>query len=196
MVSQRVKRTVVGAGLACVIGLSTVGSAGAVESSTWDKLAQCESSGNWGINTGNGYSGGLQFTPSTWTAYGGTGSAQNASREQQIAVAERVLKGQGWGAWPACSHKLGLRGGSAVKSVKPKTTAPVKAAVKKPTAKKTVTTPPRGGSGGVYRVKPGDTLSTIAQSRGVKGGWRALHARNAAKVADPNLIYPGQVLAL
>jgi len=77
--------------------------------SVWDKLAQCESSGNWSINTGNGYYGGLQFTMDTWTAYGGTGSPANASREQQIAVAERVLAGQGWGAWPACSSKLGLR---------------------------------------------------------------------------------------
>lgn len=77
--------------------------------STWDALAECESSGDWSINTGNGYSGGLQFAPSTWRAYGGEGSAHNASRTEQIAVAERVLDGQGWGAWPACSSELGLR---------------------------------------------------------------------------------------
>lgn len=75
----------------------------------WDALAQCESGGNWGIDTGNGYSGGLQFSPSTWQAYGGSGSAANASREEQIAVAERVLAGQGWGAWPSCSSQLGYR---------------------------------------------------------------------------------------
>jgi LysM repeat protein len=75
----------------------------------WDRLAQCESGGNWGINTGNGYSGGLQFAPGTWSAHGGTGSAHNASRSEQIRVAERVLASQGWGAWPACSAKLGLR---------------------------------------------------------------------------------------
>ena len=78
----------------------------------WDSLAQCESSGNWGTNTGNGYAGGLQFSPSTWAAYGGTGSAANASREQQIAVAEKVQASQGWGAWPACAAKLGLSGGA------------------------------------------------------------------------------------
>ena len=75
----------------------------------WDRLAQCESGGNWGINTGNGYSGGLQFAQGTWAANGGSGSAHNASRAEQIRVAERVRASQGWGAWPACSSKLGLR---------------------------------------------------------------------------------------
>ena len=82
--------------------------ANAVPVSTWDALAQCESGGNWGTNTGNGFSGGLQFTPSTWAAFGGTGSAQGASKAEQIRVAENVLQGQGWGAWPACSASLGL----------------------------------------------------------------------------------------
>ena len=80
--------------------------------STWDALAQCEAGGNWSINTGNGFSGGLQFTPSTWAAFGGTEyapAAHMATREQQIAVAEKVRAGQGWGAWPACTSKLGLR---------------------------------------------------------------------------------------
>jgi LysM repeat protein len=75
----------------------------------WDKLARCESGGNWGINTGNGYSGGLQFSPGTWRANGGSGSAHNASRSEQIRVAKRVQRSQGWGAWPACSSRLGLR---------------------------------------------------------------------------------------
>ena len=75
----------------------------------WDRLARCESGGNWGTNTGNGYSGGLQFAPGTWRANGGSGSAHNASRAEQIRVAERVRASQGWGAWPACSSKLGLR---------------------------------------------------------------------------------------
>jgi LysM repeat protein len=77
--------------------------------SVWDRLAQCESGGNWAINTGNGYSGGLQFAQGTWAANGGSGSAHNASRAEQIRVAERVRASQGWGAWPACSAKLGLR---------------------------------------------------------------------------------------
>lgn len=80
--------------------------------SVWDTLAQCEAGGNWAINTGNGFSGGLQFTPSTWLAYGGgqyAPQAHLATREQQIAVAEKVQAGQGWGAWPACTAKLGIR---------------------------------------------------------------------------------------
>ena len=80
--------------------------------SVWDSLAQCESGGNWAINTGNGFSGGLQFTPSTWAGYGGTAyapSAHLATREQQIAIAERVQASQGWGAWPACTASLGIR---------------------------------------------------------------------------------------
>ncbi|GAA1388813.1 hypothetical protein GCM10009613_26770 [Pseudonocardia kongjuensis] len=83
--------------------------AGGTDAATWDRLAECESGGDWSINTGNGYSGGLQFAPSTWQAFGGEGAAHEASREEQIAVAERVQEGQGWGAWPACSSRLGLR---------------------------------------------------------------------------------------
>ena len=82
------------------------------EGSVWDSIAQCEATGNWSINTGNGFSGGLQFTPSTWASFGGTEyapEAWQASREQQIAVAQKVQAAQGWGAWPACTAKLGLR---------------------------------------------------------------------------------------
>lgn len=82
------------------------------EGSVWDALAQCEATGNWSINTGNGFSGGLQFTPSTWAAFGGNEyapQAWQATREQQIAVAQKVQAAQGWGAWPACTAKLGLR---------------------------------------------------------------------------------------
>lgn len=86
------------------------GSAPSVASgSVWDRLAQCESGGNWSINTGNGYYGGLQFSLSTWRAYGGSGLPSNASREQQIAIAKKLQAAAGWGSWPACSAKLGLR---------------------------------------------------------------------------------------
>ncbi|ANE03546.1 resuscitation-promoting factor Rpf2 [Corynebacterium crudilactis] len=80
--------------------------------SVWDQLAQCEAGGNWAINTGNGFSGGLQFHPQTWLAYGGgafSGQASGASREQQISIAEKVQAAQGWGAWPACTASLGIR---------------------------------------------------------------------------------------
>src|SRR5947209_12042159 len=112
----RMTATVVAAGaLALGITAVTAGSANAASGSTWDRIAACESGGNWSINTGNGFSGGLQFSPSTWRAFGGTAyasSAHLASRSAQIAVAERVLAAQGWGAWPACSAKLGLHGKS------------------------------------------------------------------------------------
>ncbi|MFD4368380.1 transglycosylase family protein [Rhodococcus sp. NPDC058521] len=80
--------------------------------STWDSIAQCEATGNWAINTGNGFYGGLQFTQSTWASFGGTEYAPRAdlaTREQQIAIGEKVRAGQGWGAWPSCTSKLGLR---------------------------------------------------------------------------------------
>jgi uncharacterized protein YabE (DUF348 family) len=77
--------------------------------SVWDKLAKCESGGNWSINTGNGYYGGLQFNLGTWRAYGGSGLPSNASRERQIAIAKKLQADAGWGAWPACSRKIGLR---------------------------------------------------------------------------------------
>jgi resuscitation-promoting factor RpfE len=76
-----------------------------VYSVNWDAIAQCESGGNWAINTGNGYQGGLQFTSSTWHANGGSGSANNASREEQIRVAENVLHTQGIHAWPVCGRR-------------------------------------------------------------------------------------------
>ena len=77
--------------------------------SVWDQLAKCESGGNWAINTGNGFYGGLQFTLSSWKATGGSGYPHQASREEQIMRAEKLLAMQGWGAWPACSAKIGLR---------------------------------------------------------------------------------------
>ncbi|WP_424511245.1 transglycosylase family protein [Pseudonocardia endophytica] len=98
------------AGLIAVGGpVMMAGTANAASASTWDRLAQCESGGDWSINTGNGFGGGLQFTDSTWKAFGGKGQPENASRSEQIAVAEKVLDAQGWKAWPACSKKLGLR---------------------------------------------------------------------------------------
>jgi hypothetical protein len=77
----------------------------------WDRLAKCESGGNWAINTGNGYYGGLQFSLSTWLAYGGGAYAPRpdlATRDEQIAVAERLRAKRGYAPWPACAAKLGL----------------------------------------------------------------------------------------
>lgn len=84
----------------------------AVGQGIWDQLAGCESGGDWAYNGGSGFDGGLQFHPDTWSSYrlpGYPAYAYQATREQQIAVAQRVLASSGWGAWPACSAKLGLR---------------------------------------------------------------------------------------
>jgi resuscitation-promoting factor RpfA len=89
--------------------IALAGQATAATDGEWDQVASCESGGNWGINTGNGYQGGLQFNQGTWAAHGGgqyAPSAQLATREEQIAIAERVLASQGRGAWPACGHGL------------------------------------------------------------------------------------------
>lgn len=82
------------------------------ELSKWEALAECESGGDWSINTGNGFYGGLQFTPQTWAGFGGTqyaSQANQATKEQQIEIAKKVQAEQGWGAWPACTSKLGYR---------------------------------------------------------------------------------------
>jgi cell wall-associated NlpC family hydrolase len=103
------------AGIAGVAVLSAATPSHAASVSAWDRVAACESSGNWHINTGNGYYGGLQFTRSTWIAYGGgryAPRADLATKAEQITIAERVLAGQGSGAWPVCSVRAGLtRGG-------------------------------------------------------------------------------------
>ena len=94
-----------------ILGLATPASA--APDSTWDSVAQCESTGNWSTSTGNGYYGGLQFDQSTWDAYGGqayAGRADQASKSQQIAVAEKTLAGQGWNSWPVCSKQAGATG--------------------------------------------------------------------------------------
>ena len=84
------------------LGSGTANAEGGVN---WDAVARCESGGNWAINTGNGYYGGLQFTMGTWRANGGSGSPHRASRDEQIRVANNVLKSQGIGAWPVCGRR-------------------------------------------------------------------------------------------
>jgi LysM repeat protein len=146
---------VVGA-VATGVPLALAGTASAAPESAWDKLAQCESGGNWKINSGNGYYGGIQFNASTWRAYGGSGMPHQASKSEQIAVAERTLAAQGWGAWPACSRKMGLHGIAAEPGKKAAPSAKKASAPAKSSAK----------SGGNYVVKRGDTLSKIAKAHG------------------------------
>jgi LysM repeat protein len=155
--------------------LVLAGTASAAPESAWDKLAQCESGGNWSINTGNGYYGGIQFNARTWHAFGGTGLPHQASKAQQIAVAERTLAAQGWNAWPACSRKMGVRGHAAEPG---KTAAPT---AEKASAKT---------SGGNYTVKRGDTLGRIAKAKGTS--VKALVAANG--LANAHVLKVGQSL--
>ncbi|MET8772336.1 transglycosylase family protein [Streptomyces sp. NPDC004658] len=213
---NRASLTVTAGGAGLAIPLVAAGTADAADVATWNKVAACESSGDWSINTGNGYFGGLQFTQSTWEAYGGTRFAPRAdlaTRAEQIAVAEKVLDGQGPGAWPVCSVRAGLaRGGPApdvhtgTGSTRPAESGsghsgPAKSAAAHARSVKDVqpqTTPQsRAGRAEMYTVVRGDTLSGIAGDHHVAGGWRTLYAGNRATIgADPDLIMPGQRLSL
>ncbi|MCB5167086.1 LysM peptidoglycan-binding domain-containing protein [Streptomyces bambusae] len=129
----------------------------------WDCVADCESSGRWQVNTGNGFYGGLQFAQPTWERFGGTRFAPRAdlaSRAQQIRVAEDVLGTQGWEAWPTCSRRYGL-------------------------------------SGRAHVVRPGDTLSGLARTYRIPGGWQQLYALNTGPVGpDPGRLRPGMMLVI
>ncbi|MFJ4846847.1 MULTISPECIES: transglycosylase family protein [unclassified Streptomyces] len=189
------------------IALPVVGATGAHAApvSVWDKVASCESTNNWSINTGNGFYGGLQFTQSTWAGFGGTkyaARADLATKAEQIAVAEKVLAVQGPQAWPVCGPKAGLTKDMADTSATPEsvagTTAPKPATpAKDTTAGKPAGSTSKPGTGGSYTVVGGDTLSSIADAQDVTGGWHELYAANRSVIGgDPNLIRPGQVLAL
>jgi LysM repeat protein len=178
--------------------------ASAEQGVNWDAIAQCESGGNWSINTGNGYYGGLQFSMSTWRANGGSGNPANASREEQIRVANNVLKTQGIGAWPVCGKKAGASGSaapSAKGSNKTKSSnsgSKSSNSGKKTPAKSTPAPAPAlvaSNPAGDYTVLAGDSLSKIATTLQVQGGWEALYEKNKQYIGDPNLIVPGQKLA-
>jgi LysM repeat protein len=215
-------------GAAVAAPLLAVGPASAATSAEWDTVAQCESGGNWSINTGNGYYGGLQFSASTWAAYGGTAyasSADQASKSQQITVAEKVLAGQGKGAWPVCgvglssasygggasdnsssdsgssssSSSSNNSSGSGETSTRSTDNQQASRSQERPAAKKTVTTPTgekvKKGDG-EYKVVKGDSLSAIAEAHDVKGGWQKLFQLNKDIVDDADFIFPGQQLHL
>jgi nucleoid-associated protein YgaU len=206
--ARRLALGVVAAGATGVAALLGPAQAAHADSGVnWDAIAQCESSGNWGINTGNGYSGGLQFTQGTWASNGGTqyaGSAHQATRAQQIAVAERVLKSQGIKAWPTCGARSGSTrqyAGSNTAGTGTTTTQGKSQASRSQTRKSAPATQglPSGvqADGRTYVVRSGDTLSNIAAQQSVNGGWTALYVLNKQVVGgNPNLIFPGQKLAL
>ncbi|MFF2183658.1 transglycosylase family protein [Streptomyces sp. NPDC058155] len=202
-----------GAGIALpLIGASTVNAAPV---DTWEKVAACESTNNWQINTGNGYYGGLQFSQSTWEAFGGgqyAPRADLATKDQQIAVAEKVLKGQGPQAWPHCSVKAGLtRGGDApdVSPAKARDTRDSRDAASARKASDTAKSAPRSDPKKAasptsvpteregYTVAGGDSLSGIAAAEELRGGWQRLYEENRKVIgSDPDLIFPGQKLVL
>jgi resuscitation-promoting factor RpfA len=184
--------------LVALIPLANAPAAGAATTATWDRLARCESGGNWHINTGNGYYGGLQFSYGTWLSNGGgkyASRADKATKAEQIAVAERLLDNRGWAPWPACARKLGLDRADAKGSPSGTATASRSKARKASSKAKAVTT--SRASGKVYTVRRGDTLSGIAARRDVPGGWQKLYRINKRTIGNnPGLIRPGQRLAL
>jgi LysM repeat protein len=205
-------RLAVAGAVAVGVPIAVAGTANAAPDNVWDRVAQCESGGNWQTNTGNGFSGGLQFTPSTWRSFGGTGAAHQASRQQQIAVAERVLAAQGWNAWPVCSRKMGatsytsqtralhtseqVQVKQAPAKAKPKAETPVKAKAAVPAATEHKSATRLTKSGANYTVAKGDTLSAIAAQRRTEGGWPALFQRNKDVLSNPNVLQIGQQLDL
>jgi hypothetical protein len=189
---RTIARTAVAGAVAGAPLLVVAPAANAAPDSAWDKLSQCESGGRWDINTGNGYHGGLQFSPRTWSGFGGkefASVAYEASREEQIVVAERVLAKQGWNAWPSCSRKTGVRGESASQRDAPSRDSGEDSG-------ENVRLASAESTSGDYVVKSGDTLGRIAAANDVAGGWKALVEKNPALQADPDSLVPGQRLTL
>ncbi|MBB5956539.1 hypothetical protein FHS29_003125 [Saccharothrix tamanrassetensis] len=196
---------IVGAPLGLAAGTANAQGSGV----NWDTVAACESGGDWNINTGNGYYGGLQFLPSTWTSNGGSGMPHQASREEQIRVAENVLQSQGINAWPVCGPK-GLGGGAAApapqRTAAPAPAQPRKAAPQQqqqpqqqaapaPVQQSAPVALPSSNPGGDYEIKDGDTLSKIASELKVEGGWAKLHELNKDYIPNPDLILAGHKIA-
>lgn len=219
----------VGAAAAVAAAVANTNAASASPGHDWSGVAQCESGGNWHINTGNGFYGGLQFTQSTWDAYGGGSYASRAdlaSQSAQISVAERVLSGQGVGAWPVCGQYLS--GGSTPSSSDSSSQSSGSNDSSQSSGSSGSSSQSSGSSdssshssgdgdndgddssqqssgssdssahasGGTYTVRSGDTLSEIASSHGVSGGWHTLAELNQGKISNPDLIFPGQNIVL
>jgi nucleoid-associated protein YgaU len=191
---------VVGVGTAAATVLLPT-AAHAATDAQWDRVAQCESGGNWHDNTGNGYYGGLQFSASTWNSFDTQNYASRAdlaTRAEQIDVANHVLARQGWGAWPVCSRYAGSPG----------PTAHERAATRRHHHHRTSThqhallakqerVDRESGATRHYVVKQGDTLSKIAREHHVKGGWQALYHENRAAIGpNPDELHVGTHLAL
>nr|WP_243876165.1 transglycosylase family protein [Streptomyces sp. 846.5] len=189
--TSQTKRLVATASLGTAgIALPLIGatSASAASVSTWDKVASCESGGDWSINTGNGYYGGLQFSASTWSAYGGgqyASTADHATKGQQISIAEKVLASQGPGAWPVCGPKAGLTQGGAAASVSTAGSSSSSSSTSSSSSSSdsTTSTTTQSSSTGKHR----STAATDSASKVVKPATRTTTATTAApKVGHGN----------
>jgi resuscitation-promoting factor RpfA len=188
------------------MGLASAAPAEAAATTVWDRIAKCESGGNWRINTGNGYYGGLQFAAGTWKAHGGrtyATQAHQATKAEQIAIARRVLAGQGPGAWPTCGRRAGLTksNGKADRNATPATNPGASKTTKvsdskKKIAKKAAPKKYSATASKTIHVKRGDTLRKIAKRYHVKDGWKALWKLNKKTIKNPNLIYIGQTIKI
>jgi resuscitation-promoting factor RpfA len=183
------------AGAAFALPLVSASNAKAASVDTWEQVAECESSNDWGINTGNGYYGGLQFSQSSWEAAGGTRYAPRAdlaSKTQQIATAEELLDMQGPGAWPVCGSEGGLTSSAPPAGVAPDSgTQPQQPTEPQQPAQPQTPQP----SGSVYTVQSGDTLGAIALAYGTT--WQQIYEANRSVVGDdPDFILPGQRLTI
>jgi nucleoid-associated protein YgaU len=175
----------IGVGTVAATVLAPAAAAHAATDVQWDRVAQCESGGNWHDDTGNGYYGGLQFSASTWSSFDTdhyASRADQASREQQITVANRVLNRQGWNAWPVCGQDAGSPGPSAQSHHSHKLLSQHAKVL--------------GHAKWVhYVVKSGDTLAKIAQRHDVKGGWQAVYHANRKTIGEnPSVIHAGMKL--
>ncbi len=198
------------AGAAAAVGVAALGIVAAPPaaaapgdlSARWNRVAACESSGRWHINTGNHYYGGLQFFQPTWVGFGGRKYAPRAdlaTRIQQIAVAKRVLADQGPHAWPVCGKRAGLtrHNGDAKRTALPNIRPYVHAV---PAGQHQHRAAPKRHDAGPrvsrYEVRRGDSLSALADRFGVHGGWQALWHYNRTNVPNPNVIFVGQTLQI
>src|SRR4051812_1563911 len=174
---QVIAKAPVAAGATVVgLGVFSTSPASAATTHNWDGVAQCESGGNWSINTGNGYYGGLQFSQRTWEGHGGhefASRADLATKEGQIIVAERTLASQGPGAWPTCGRHLREAAPPAQQSVSRAAPAAEPAAPTQPAASTALP-----ASSGTYTVQPEDTLAKIAARPDIAGTWETLYALN------------------
>ncbi|MFE1174418.1 transglycosylase family protein [Streptomyces sp. NPDC058773] len=162
----------------------------------WERIAACESNGRWHINTGNGYHGGLQIDPATWRAYGGRRYAPRAdlaTRDEQIAIGQRIARDRGLSAWPNCARTTdGDESASRAVERSPSADPAPQAA-----PRTRALTSPRHTTARSYVVQPGDCLSVIAARTHTPGGSKALYDLNKDTLDQgPDHIYPGQRLRL